>query len=170
MVSPVWAVIWVGCGLVTLVAAGLVIAGRGGTSLGRWATGILFTAGGALVHVVNLIMGVDYATFADTSFFTWVTDAWRAVVAPNQVFFIGLLAVFEGIVGALALSGGRRVRLAYIGVIGFYSALWLFGWFTTVWSLLMLPPVVILLWAEVRAEEMTDQPEAMTHRHSVTVR
>lgn len=160
MVSPIWAAIWVGCGLATVVAAVFVVSGRGGRNLGRWATGILFTAGGALVHVVNLIVGVDYTTFADTSYFGWVTEAWRAIVAPNQVLFIGLLAGFEAAVGALAMSGGRRVRLAYIGVIGFYSALWLFGWFTTVWSLVMLPSVAVLLWAEVRepAHHATLQP------------
>jgi hypothetical protein len=57
-----------------------------------------------------------------------VTDVWRAVVAPNQVLFIGLLVVFEATVGVLTLSGGRRTQLGYMGVIGFYFALWLFGW------------------------------------------
>jgi hypothetical protein len=57
-----------------------------------------------------------------------VTDVWRAVVAPNQVLFIGLLVVFEATVGVLTLSGGRRTQLGYMGVIGFYLALWLFGW------------------------------------------
>ena len=56
-----------------------------------------------------------------------MTDAWRAVVAPKVVPWISLLVVFEATVGALILSGGRRTQLGYVGVIGFYLALWLFG-------------------------------------------
>ena len=57
----------------------------------------------------------------------------------------------EATVGALILSGGRRTQLGYVGVIGFYLALWLFGWFETVWVLTMLAPMVLLLRAERRA-------------------
>jgi uncharacterized membrane protein len=80
-----------------------------------------------------------------------VTDTWRDVVTPNHVLWIGLLVVFEATVGALVLSGGRRTQLGYVGVIGFYLALWLFGWFETVWVVVMLPPMVVLLRAERRA-------------------
>jgi uncharacterized membrane protein len=73
------------------------------------------------------------------------------VVAPNQVLFIGLLVVFEATVGVLSISGGRRTRLGYLGVIGFYLALWLFGWIETVWCLVMLVPMVLLLRAERQA-------------------
>jgi len=52
-----------------------------------------------------------------------VSHAWRAVVGPNQVLFIGLLAVFEAAVGVLILSGGRRTRLGYAAVIAFYLTL-----------------------------------------------
>jgi hypothetical protein len=113
--------------------------------------GVLFVVGGALLHVVNLATGADYAGFADPAHFAWVTDAWRAVVAPNQVLWIGLLVAFEATVGALILSGGRRTQLGYVGVIGFYLALWLFGWIETVWVVAMLPPMVLLLRAERRA-------------------
>ena len=146
-----WQIVWVVCGVVTLVAA--VPAGRSGRArlAARVAVGVLFVFGGALLHVINLLMGVDYTDFADPAHFGWVTDAWRAVVGPNQVLFIGLLAVFEATVGVLALLGGRWTRLGYLGVIGFYLALWLFGWFETVWVLLMLPAMVLLLRAERRA-------------------
>lgn len=146
-----WQVVWVVCGVVTLVAA--VLAGRSERArlAGRVATGVLFLFGGATLHVINLATGVDYADFADPAHFGWVTDAWRAVVGPNQVLFIGLLVVFEATVGVLALLGGRWAQLGYLGVIGFYLALWLFGWFETVWVLLMLPAMLLLLRAERRA-------------------
>lgn len=146
-----WQLVWVVCGGVTLVAA--MLAGRSGRArlAGRVATGVLFVFGGALLHVVNLAIGVDYTDFADPAHFGWVTEAWRAVVGPNQVLFIGLLVVFEATVGVLTLLGGRWTRLGHLGVIGFYLALWLFGWFETVWVLLMLPAMVALLRAERRA-------------------
>ena len=81
-----------------------------------------------------------------------MTDAWRAVVPPNPTLWIGLLAVFEATVGVLVLSGGRRTQLGYAGVIAFYRALWLFGWFETVWVLLMVPALVVLLLEERRAQ------------------
>jgi hypothetical protein len=145
-----WQVLWEACGLATLVAA--VAAGRHlwARDLGRGATGVLFVIGGALVHVVNLARGGDYAGFADPAHFWWVTNTWRAVVAPHQTLFIGLLAAFEASVGVLAVSGGRRTRLGYLGVIAFYSALWMFGWLETVWCLVMLPAMVLLLRAERR--------------------
>ena len=112
-------------------------------------------AGGALLHVINLASRSDYAGFADPAHFAWVTDAWRAVVGPNQVLFIGLLVVFEATVGALTLSGGRRTQVGYMGVIGFYLALWLFGWIETVWVVIMLPPMLLLRaeWRAVTAPE-----------------
>ena len=51
------------------------------------------------VNASYLASGADYAGFADTAHFAWVTDAWRAVVAPNVVPWISLLVVFEATVG-----------------------------------------------------------------------
>jgi uncharacterized membrane protein len=101
------------------------------------------------------VSGADYSGFADPAYFAWTTDAWQAVVVPNAVLFIGLLAVFEAAVGVLAVSGGRWTRLGYAGVIAFYLALWLFGWMETVWVLVMLPAMVLLLRAERRAAQDT---------------
>jgi hypothetical protein len=150
-----WQVVWVVCGVVTLVAA--VLAGRSGRArlAGRVAVGVLFVFGGALLHVINLATGVDYTDFADPAHFGWVTDAWRAVVGPNQMLFIGLLVLFEAAVGLLVLIGGRWTQLGYLGVIGFYLALWVFGWFETVWVLLMLPAMLLLLQAERRVAGST---------------
>lgn len=143
-----WQILWVACGVGTVLAA--VLAGHSDRAryIGRAAVAVLFIIGGALLHVINLVSGADYAGFADPAHFAWVTRAWRAVVAPNPVLFIGLLAAFEATVGALILSGGRRTQLGYAGVIAFYLPLWLFGWFETVWCLIMLAPMLLLLRAE----------------------
>lgn len=149
-----WQSIWVVCGIATLGAA--LLAGRSSRArlAGRSAVGVLFTVGGALLHVVNLSTDVSYAEFADPALFGWVTDAWHAVVAPHQVLFIGLLVLFEATAGILVLSGGRRTQFGYAAVIGFYLALWLFGWIETVWGLLMLPAMVALLRAETTASRL----------------
>jgi hypothetical protein len=118
--------------------------------VGRVAVGMLMLLGGAVFNAVNLALG-DYAGFADQAHFGWVTAAWRAIVAPNQYLFIGLLVAFEAVVGVLILSGGRRAQLGLIGAIGFHVALWLFGWFVTIYCLIMLPALVLLLRAERRA-------------------
>jgi hypothetical protein len=146
-----WQILWLACGVATIVAS--VLAGRSTRWLyvGRAAVGVLFLVGGALLHAINLANGADYAEFADPAHFAWVRDAWRAVVPRNPVLFIGLLAVFEAAVGVLAMSG-RRTQLSYVGVIAFYLALWLFGWFETVWIIAMLPPMALLLQAERRAQ------------------
>src|SRR4249920_3007353 len=126
--------------------------------------------GGAAFSGVNLATGGDYAGFADQAHFGWVTTAWRAVVAPNQPLFIGLLVVFEAVVGVLILRGGRRTQLGLIGAIGFHLALWLFGWGVTVYSLLMLPALVLLLRAERRAAAVsaTTSAPASVSRVEVT--
>jgi hypothetical protein len=145
-----WATIWLVCGGATVVAAVLAKRSDGWLRLGRIATGVLFTLGGALVHVLNLVNDAEYADFADPAHFAWVTEAWRAVVPPNQLVLIGLLAAFEATVGVLALGGGRRTQLGYAGVLAFYSVLWLFGWFETIWVLVMIPALLTLLLAERR--------------------
>lgn len=149
-----WQILWVVCGVVTVVASLLAHRSRRARYAGRGAVAVLFVIGGALLHVINLATGGDYADFADPAHFAWVTDAWRAVVAPNQVLFIGLLAVFEATVGVLTISGGRRTQLGLAGVIAFYLALWLFGWFETVWVIIMLPATYLLLRAERRAAQV----------------
>jgi hypothetical protein len=151
MDNILWQILWLACGVTTIVAGVLANRSRRARYVARAAVGVLFILGGALLHVINLATGVDYAGFADPAHFAWVTDAWRAVVAPNQVLFIGLLVVFEATVGALTLSGGRRTQLGCVGVIGFYLALWLFGWFETVWIVTQVPPMLLLLRAERRA-------------------
>jgi uncharacterized membrane protein len=159
-----WQILWVACGVATIIAAVLAGRSRQARYLGRAAVGVLFVIGGALVHVVNLVSGEDYAGFADPAHLAWVSHAWRAVVAPNHMLFIGLLVVFEATVGVLSISGGRRTRLGYVGVIGFYLALWLFGWFETVWCLIMIVPMVLLLRAERGAVSTQRVPQKVPAR------
>jgi hypothetical protein len=146
-----WAILWTVCGIVTLIAAVLASRGKRWRYVGRAAVGVLFIAGGALAHVVNLVTHASYASFADPALFAWVTHTWRIVVPPHHVALIGLLAVFEAAVGALVISGGRRTQVGYAAVIAFYLALWLFGWIETVWCIVMIPAMVLLLLAERHA-------------------
>jgi uncharacterized membrane protein len=146
-----WVILWTFCGIATLIAAVLASRSKRWRYVGRAAVGVLFIIGGALAHVVNLATHANYANFADPALFAWVTHAWRSVVPPHHVVLIGLLAVFEVTVGALIISGGRRTQFGYAGVIGFYLALWLFGWIETVWCIVMIPAMVMLLLAERHA-------------------
>ncbi|EWT02212.1 hypothetical protein N865_00320 [Intrasporangium oryzae NRRL B-24470] len=151
MDSIVWPILWTACGVVTIVASLLAYRSTRWRHVGRAATAVLFLIGGALVHVINLVTGGDYTSFADPAHFQWVTDTWRDVVGPNQLLFIGLLIVFEATVGLLVISGGHRTQLGYLGVIAFYLALWLFGPIELVFVLVMLVPMVLLLRAERHA-------------------
>lgn len=149
--NPLFIGLWVACGVVTVVAAALAHRSDAARLAGRWAVGVLFVVGGALLHAINLASGADYSGFADPAFFSWATGAWQAVVVPNAVVFIGLLALFEAVVGVLAISGGRATRIGYTGVIAFYLLLWLFGWMELVWVLVLIGPMLLLLRAEQRA-------------------
>jgi hypothetical protein len=161
-------IFWVLCIATAVVASVLAIWRPRARYIGRVAVGLLMLLGGAAFNAVNLALG-DYAGFADQAHFGWVTSAWRAVVAPNQYLFIGLLVVFEAVVGVLILSGGRRTQLGLIGAIGFHLALWLFGWFVTVYCLIMLPTLLLLLRAERRAATVSATTAAPATDPSVEV-
>lgn len=74
-----------------------------------------------------------------------------------------MLVAFEAAVGLLILSGGRRTQYGYVGVIGFYLALWLFGGFQLGWSVAMLP-FMFLLWRAERIASTPSEPGAVEHR------
>src|SRR4051794_33425312 len=120
MDSIVWPIVWTVSGVVIAVTGVLAARSRTARYVGRAAGAFLFVVGGALVHVINLVTGVDYAGFADPALFAWVTDDWRAIVAPHPYLFIGLLAAFEATAGVLTISGGRRTQVGLAAVIGFY--------------------------------------------------
>ena len=169
MQENIWVqIFWVLCVATAIVASVLAIWMPRARDIGRVAVGVLMLLGGAAFNAVNLALG-DYASFADQAHFGWVTDAWRAVVAPNQYLFIGLLVAFEAVVGVLILSGGRRTQLGLVGAIGFHLALWLFGWFVTIYALVMLPVLVLLLRAERRAATVSAATAAPAAVSSVEV-
>ena len=100
------------------VATAAALAGRSRRAwyVPRAAAGLLFIAGGALLHVINLATGADYADFADPAHFAWVTNAWNAVVVPNHLLFIGLLAQLEATQEcwqSAAGAGANSARLLY---------------------------------------------------------
>ena len=101
----------IACGVATLVAAARRTAAGRPPSRARGGR-VLFVVGGALLHVINLVAGADYSGFADPPSSPWVTSAWQAVVVPHAVVFIGLLALFEAVVGVLAVAGGRATQIA----------------------------------------------------------
>jgi hypothetical protein len=154
-------IFWSACMAVAIVAAVLAHRSRRGRYVGRAAVGLLMLAGGALVNAANLATRGDYARLAGNAHFGWVTTAWRSIVAPNQLLFIGLLVVFEAAVGVLILSGGRRTQLGYVGSLGFHLALCLFGWFVTIYALVILPVLALLLHAERRPATVTAAPDAI---------
>jgi hypothetical protein len=164
-------IFWIACIATGIVASVLTIWSERARYVGRIAVGVLMLLGGAAVNAANLALGATYADFADEAHFGWVTSAWRAVVAPNHYLFIGLLVAFEVLVGVLILSGGRRTQLGLIAALGFHLALWLFGWMTTIYALVMVPVLVLLVLAERRATriptptsaETAESPVALSH-------
>lgn len=76
--------VWLVCGVTAIAASVLASRSRRAMHIGRVAVGLLMLVGGAVVNAAYFWFGLgDYAGFADPAHFAWVTDAWRAVVAPN---------------------------------------------------------------------------------------
>lgn len=145
--------VWLVLTVVTLVAA---IAAQGNPRalpVGRVALGIYYLFAGALINAIYLATGDSYATFADSAHVPFVRETWRALVAPNHLFFIGLLVAFEAAMGVLVLSGGRRAELGMIGILGMQAGLLLFGWVLTVLAAVMIIAVALLLRAQWNADQ-----------------
>jgi hypothetical protein len=165
-------IMWFGTGIAIIIAG--VLAGRSRLAryVGRVALFVLFAVAGALMHFIALLSGLEttdfYVAFADTAHFDWVTNAWQAVFVPNQALFVGLLAVFELIVGVLIISGGRRTQVGLMAAIAFHCALWLFGGIQLAWSLVMLPFLVLLLRGERRAAAKATSAVPPADRSTIT--
>jgi hypothetical protein len=144
-------VAWVVLGLTTLVASLRAHRSRRARLVGRWAVALLFVVAGAGVNAWYLTTGVDYSAFADASASAFVRDTWRAVVAPDQELWIGLLVAFEATAGALVASGRRRTQVGLVAIIGFHVALLSFGWAFAFWSVPMILALGLLLRAERHA-------------------
>ncbi len=147
---------WLTLGIVTFAAA--LRAGHSLRALrvGRVSTGVLYTGAGALANAVFLATGEDYADFAKGSYIPFVRDTWQSLVVPHHHLFIWMLIVYELVVGALVLSGGRRTEYGLVGAIGFHVALLSFGWGFYLWSVPMLVAFVLLLRAQRRASPASD--------------
>jgi hypothetical protein len=141
---------WLVLGIATLVSA--IVAQRRPAALpvGRLFLGVFYVFAGAVVHAIYLATGASYATFADAAHVAFVRTTWHEVVAPHQEFFIGLLILFEAVVGVLILMGGRRAQLGLLGILGMQACLLLFGWVLTGFATVMLIAVGLLLRAQLR--------------------
>jgi hypothetical protein len=141
---------WLVLGVVTLVSA--IVAQRRPAALpvGRLALGVFYVFAGAVLHTFYLATGVSYATFADAAHVAFVRTAWHSIVAPHQTIFIGLLILFEAVVGVLVLMGGRAAQLGMAGILGMQACLLLFGWILTAFGIVMLVAVGLLLRAQLR--------------------
>jgi hypothetical protein len=140
---------WLILGIVTLVSAIVAQWRPAALRVGRVALGVLFLFAGAVVHAIYLATGASYATFADAAHVPFVRTAWHAIVAPHQTLFIGLLILFEAVVGVLVLTGGRRAQIGMLGIFGMQACLLLFGWVITAFATVMLVAVGLLLWAQL---------------------
>ncbi|HEX5016784.1 MAG TPA: hypothetical protein VFX15_04285 [Actinomycetes bacterium] len=152
MEPVLWLVLtWLALGITTLVCGVLATSRPTALTVGRLSLGALMIGGGALVNGYFLATGVNYDDFADESMFGFVTDTWQSVVAPRQVFWIGLLITFEAIVGLLVLLGHRLAVAGMVGVIGFHIGLMFFGWAFWPWAVPMIVGVSLLLRGQLKA-------------------
>lgn len=167
-------VMWFGTGIAIIIAGVLASRWRPALYVGRVALFVLFAIAGALMHFIAILSGLEttdfYVKFADTAHFAWVTQAWREVFVPNQVLFVSLLAAFELLVGVLVISGGRRTQVGLMAAIAFHLALWLFGGVQLVWTIVMLPFLLLLLRAERRAASRSGQTTQMVPKSSTPAR
>jgi hypothetical protein len=143
---------WLILGIVTLGSAIVAQWRPAAIAVGRIALGVFYLVAGAVVHAIYLATGASYATFADAAHVPFVRTAWHAVVAPHQTLFIGLLILFEAVVGVLVLLGGRRAQLGMVGILGMQACLLLFGWVITGFATVMLVAVGLLLRAQLRQD------------------
>ena len=131
---------------------GDVLAGmsRRARYIGRIGTGLMMLLGGAGVNASFLASGYDYGDFANDAKFGWVTQAWQAVIPANYMLLIGLLIMFEAVVGLMILWGGRLTRVGLVCAIAFHVALGVFfSWFLTGYAAVMLVAFALLLRAEL---------------------
>jgi hypothetical protein len=142
-------VAWCVLGLTVVVSAALVNRRERALLWGVVAVALLFVPAGALVNAAYLLAGRDYAGFADASWSSLVTDTWEGAVVPHHHLFIGLLVVFELVVGLLVLVPGLPRRGALAAMIAFHVALLAFGWAFAVWAVPMVWALARLLRAEV---------------------
>jgi hypothetical protein len=80
---------WLVLTVVTLIEAIAAQQRPRALTIGRVALGIYYVFAGALIHLLYLVRGETYATFADAAQLSFVRDTWRAVVAPHYLVSSG---------------------------------------------------------------------------------
>ena len=138
-------------GWLVLGATVVVAAARAGHSPRAYRVAVLALAalmllGGAAVNVWWLLRGSSYDSFADGSSFELVRSTWQSLVLPSEVFFIGLLIVFEATTGVLVLLGGLARDVALWALVAFFVAVLSFSPWYLLWSVPMIAALV-RLWA-----------------------
>ncbi|QSR33397.1 hypothetical protein CFI00_0185 [Nocardioides sp. S5] len=113
----------------------------------RFVGGFYLVMGGLNAGIV-LADAESYRTFADESFSSSVTDAWRQVVMTHPLAWILLLAAGEVVLGLLLLRGGPAARAGWVGVLVFHVLLMSFGFGFWLWSI----PVLAVLAPAARAD------------------
>jgi succinate dehydrogenase hydrophobic anchor subunit len=129
----------------------------------RWwarAFGGIFLASAAVHLVFVTVTPNAYDSFADGSWWPFVTHAWHSAFIPNFGFFIALLITFEAAVGLLVLSRAYR-RVGIAAAIVFNAALILFGWGFCLWS---VPVIALLIWFW-HLESASDSKAAASSRY-----
>lgn len=114
----------------------------------RFVGGFYLVSGGVNAGIV-VADPETYRTFADESFWPFVTDAWQSVVMAHPVAWILALAAGEVTLGLLLLRGGAAAKVGWAGVIAFHVLLMSFGfgfWLWCVPALLLLVPVARADW------------------------
>jgi hypothetical protein len=101
----------------------------------------MFLAGAATHVILVTVRPGSYNAFADGSWWSFVTHAWRSVLVPNVYYLIPLLAAYEFAVGLLILSQAHR-RIGIAAAVAFNATLLLFGWGFCLWS---VPVIAALL-------------------------
>ena len=114
----------------------------------RFVGGFYLVMGGINAGIVAAD-AATYRTFADGSFWPFVTDTWRDVVMAHPVPWLLALAAGEVVLGLLLLRGGAGARVGWTGVIVFHVLLMSFGlgfWLWSVPALLVLVPAARSDW------------------------
>lgn len=142
------ATVWLACGAVIVTSAVRSRRDPRALRVARITVGVLYLAGGAAVNAVLLLLGEDYADFAEGSYLAFVRHTWSTLVVPHHDLWIALLIAFEVVVGVLALRGRRGTQQAYVAALAFHIALLSFGVGFYVWSLPMIGALVTLLRGE----------------------
>ena len=117
----------------------------------------------------------EYRTFADASFWEFVSTTWHDVVMADPYVWFLMLAAGEITLGLLLLHGGRPARWGWVGVIAFHVLLMSFGFGFWLWSLpalAFLVPAARADWASLAGSRVpvTEVPAPVAPKDSIELR